>query len=125
MSTGTFGIKVSFKVFLPCSFTTWKAGFDFHFFKYLILIFFFLFFNYCFTFINYCRSKTFIFNTFLALPHRFLYLQFFYFRWNFFFFYFLILNNLRRSEFCHFHFWRFLLWRRRRRRFRFFLFFLF
>src|SRR5687767_4845417 len=113
-------IKISFKILAPCSFTTFKAGFHFYFLKYFILIFLFLFFDNRFTLINYGRSKTFIFNTFLAYNVNLSVFQFFYFRWNFFFFYFLIFYNFRRSKLCHFHFWRLLFWRWRRRGLRFF-----
>src|SRR6187397_1632 len=59
-------IKVSFKIFAPLSFATFKACLYFDFLKNLVFIFIFLFFYHLFAFINYSRSKTFIFYTFLT-----------------------------------------------------------
>src|SRR4030095_9623100 len=118
-------VKVSFKVFTPFPFATFKHCFHFHFFKNLIFIFIFLFFYYILTLIDNCRSKTFIFYTFLAFPIDLGIVQVFHFRGYFFLLHCLIFYNFGRSEFCHLHFWRLLFWWRWRRRFRFLFLFLF
>src|SRR6185295_15837606 len=107
--------QVSLKKFAPRSVTTREGSLNFYFFKYLVFVIFFLFFNNLLAFIYLARcSDIVILYTILVNNIDLFIFQFFVFLDHLF--YFLILYDLWRCKFRHFHFRRWRGFRRRRRR---------